>query len=125
VAVILIVEDEQLLLWSIKRRLEGLRHDVLEAASLAEAAAHVGRVRPDLVILDLSLPDGYGLDFLEQHREHLQAAPVLVVTAVGDAADAARAAELGAVEFLTKPVAHDELARLVSRYLELPVSTRR
>jgi DNA-binding NtrC family response regulator len=117
-AVILIVEDEQLVRWSLVKRLEGIGHDVLQAESIAEASAHLERAAPDLVILDLSLPDGNGLDLMERSRELLHGSPVLVMTAVGDAADAARAAWLGALEFLTKPVAHEAMVRMVTQHLD-------
>jgi len=116
-AVILVVEDERLLLWSLVRRLEGLGHTVLQASSLGEACAELGRSRADLIILDLSLPDGHGLDLVEQRSELAGGTPVLVVTAVRDAGDEARAKQLGVSEFLVKPVSHDALARLVARHL--------
>ncbi len=117
-AVILIVEDERLLLWSLVKRLESLGHTVLQAASLTEASAELGRSRPDLVILDLSLPDGHGLDLVE-HCVNLPAGtPVLVITAVGESGDETRASRLGVAEFLTKPVSHDTLSRLVAQHLE-------
>jgi DNA-binding response OmpR family regulator len=117
-AVILILEDEQLLRWSLVRRLEGLGHTVLQAETIGEASEHLRNALPDLVLLDLSLPDGHGLDFLERNRGRLQGSTVLVMTAVGDSADAARAAGLGALEFLTKPVAHEALVRVVAFHLE-------
>lgn len=117
-AVILIVEDERLLLWSLVRRLESLGHTVLQAASLAAASAELGRSRPDLVILDLSLPDGHGLDLVEHCVDLPAGTPVLVITAVGESGDETRASRLGVAEFLTKPVSHDTLARLVAQHLE-------
>lgn len=119
-AVVLVVEDERLLLWSLVKRLEGLGHTVLQAASLAEACSELGRSRPDLVILDLSLPDGHGLDLVENCTDLADGTPVLVITAVGLVGDETRAKQLGVSEFLTKPVSHDALARLVALHLAPP-----
>ena len=114
-AVILIVEDEKLLRWSLEKRLEKSGHRVDAAADLGEAAAHLARRQPDVVLLDLSLPDGHGLDFFASHREQLEGAVVIVMTAVGEVEDAVRAMKLGALDFLTKPVDHEELTRLIDR----------
>ncbi len=114
-AVILIVEDEKLLRWSLEKRLTGIGHKVDAAADLAQAADLLARRQPDVVLLDLSLPDGFGLDFFESHRGKLEGAAVIVMTAVGQVEDAVRAMKLGALDFLTKPVDHDELLRLVDR----------
>ena len=114
-AVILIVEDEKLLRWSLEKRLEKGGHKVDAAADLGEAMRLLDRRQPDLVLLDLSLPDGHGLDFFASHRDQLEGAVVIVMTAVGEVEDAVRAMKLGALDFLTKPVDHEELTRLVDR----------
>ncbi len=114
-AVILIIEDEKLLRWSLEKRLEKLGHKVDAAADLATATGFLGRRQPDVVLLDLSLPDGHGLDFFASHQGQLEGAVVIVMTAVGEVEDAVRAMKLGALDFLTKPVAHDELMRLIER----------
>ena len=114
-AMILIVEDEKLLRWSLKQRLEKAGHTVHDAENL-EMAAHVLRQhRPDIMLLDLSLPDGNGLDFYESKRERLEDTVVLVMTAVGQVDDAVRAMKLGALDFLTKPVDHEVLLQLVDK----------
>ncbi len=114
-AVILIVEDEKLLRWALEKRLGKLAHKVDAAANLAEAADFLGRRQPDIVLLDLSPPDGHGLDFFASHQDALEGVAVIVMTAVGEVEDAVRAMKLGALDFLTKPVDHEELLRLVER----------
>jgi DNA-binding NtrC family response regulator len=118
-ALILLVEDEELLRWSLVKRLEMHKHQVHAVASLSEATEHLGRRLPDLMILDLALPDGHGLDFYQENRERLSDTSVLIITAVGEVDDAVRAMKLGADDFLTKPVEHDDLIRVVDRSLEL------
>jgi DNA-binding NtrC family response regulator len=71
------------------------------------------------MLLDLSLPDGHGLDFYQQHRRQLEDSVVIVMTAVGEVEDAVRAMKLGALDFLNKPVNQAELVALVSRSLSL------
>jgi len=114
-ALVLIVEDEKLLRWSLEKRLQQTGHTVHAVESLARADEVLSGHQPDLVLLDLSLPDGHGLDFFEQNLDKLEEAVVIVMTAVGEVDDAVRAMKLGALDFLTKPVDHEDLIRLVDR----------
>jgi len=116
-ALILLVEDEELLRWALVKRLAKAGHTVDEAATLAEAADHLGRRQPDLMLLDLALPDGHGLDFFENHRGDLESTVTIVMTAVGEVEDAVRAMKLGAFDFLSKPVDATELLALIERSL--------
>ncbi len=118
-AVILIVEDEKLLRWALEKRLTGSGHKVDAAADLAEAEERLEQRQPDVVLLDLSLPDGFGLDFFESNRGKLEGAVVIVMTAVGQVEDAVRAMKLGAFDFLTKPVDHEELIGLIDRSISM------
>lgn len=114
-ALILLVEDEKLLRWSLTKRLEKAGHQIHDASTLALASDHLQRHRPDIMLLDLSLPDGNGLDFYEANRDRLEDTVVLVMTAVGQVEDAVRAMKLGALDFLTKPVDHEDLLQLVDK----------
>ena len=114
-AQILLVEDENLLRWAVMRRLEKAGHIVYSAATLAEAEDHLGRYRPDVVLLDINLPDGNGLDFLANQRENLSESIVVVVTAVDEVQQVVRAMRLGAWDFLHKPVEPEELLSLIER----------
>jgi len=114
---ILLVEDEDLLRWSLVKRLTQAGHEVSEAENLAQATVHLDHERPDLMLLDLALPDGHGLDLLDRHPRLAENAIVIVLTAVGGTNDADRATDLGVHDFLTKPVEHDRLVRLIDRWL--------
>jgi len=116
---VLIVEDEKLLRWALTEQLKRHGHSVHAAADLAEAAAHLEKHQPDVMLLDLSLPDGHGLDFYQANQGHLQDTMVIVMTAVGQVEDAVRAMKLGAIDFLNKPVDQVELARLIDRSVTL------
>ena len=118
-ALILILEDEKLLRWALTEQLTRAGHTVHAAANLAEAKEHLGRHQPDVALLDLSLPDGHGLDFYQDNRRQLEDSVVIVMTAVGQVEDAVRAMKLGALDFLNKPVDHQELVALVGRSLDL------
>jgi DNA-binding NtrC family response regulator len=78
-------------------------YGVVCAASLAEARAHCGRVRPRLVLLDLQLPDGDGLDLLDTLRVDAPETRVIVITANGSINRAVQAMRAGAFDFLVKP----------------------
>ena len=66
---ILIVDDEKLIRWSMKQKLESWNYDVVEAEDLHQARLRLQQENPDLVTLDIKLPDGNGIDFLKQIRE--------------------------------------------------------
>jgi len=114
-AFILIVEDEKLLRWSLQERLSEFGNEVRCAENLADTSTCLDRHSPDVVLLDIMLPDGNGLDFYQENLDRLEGAVVIVMTAVDQVEDAVRAMKLGALDFLTKPVDHDELARLIER----------
>jgi len=80
---LLLVEDERLLRWALRGRLTNAGHTVDEASSLGEADDHLRRRRPDVVIMDVHLPDGSGIDFLAQNRDKLAESNVIVFTADG------------------------------------------
>ncbi|MCM2268977.1 MAG: sigma-54 dependent transcriptional regulator, partial [Thermoanaerobaculia bacterium] len=116
-AQILLVEDEKLLRWALEQQLKRAGHRVDAAPDLATASAHLAAHQPDVVLLDLGLPDGHGLDFYEVNHERLESSVVIVMTALGQVGEAVRAMKLGALDFLTKPVDQAELVALVERSL--------
>ncbi|MDT0634927.1 sigma-54 dependent transcriptional regulator [Spectribacter hydrogenoxidans] len=111
---ILLVEDEGALARAVARRLQRDGHVVVTAGSLAAARDAVDKQVPDLLLLDLNLPDGLGLDLLAwmQDERGIQA-PALVMTAYGELDDAIVALRRRAVDFLRKPVDLDHLCRAV------------
>jgi len=116
-AFILLVEDEELLRWTLEKRISKVGHTVHTAGTLAEASGHLEQHQPDLMLLDLALPDGHGLDFFEEHLDALESTVTIVMTAVGEVEDAVRAMKLGVFDFLSKPVDNAELLKLVERSL--------
>ncbi|MFN3413307.1 MAG: sigma-54-dependent transcriptional regulator, partial [Thermoanaerobaculum sp.] len=114
-ALVLLIEDEQLLRWSVARWLEQAGFAVHQAGSIAEARDHLRQHRPDIVLLDLSLPDGFGLNLIEHEGENLRESEIIVVTASGSVEDAVRAMKMGAFDFLTKPVSQQALLEVVHK----------
>ena len=92
---ILIVDDEKLIRWSLKQKLESWNYQVVEAEDLRAARGKLQQETPDLVTLDIKLPDGSGVDFLKQIRESHPGIPVIMITAFGDCGRSGSGAEAG------------------------------
>jgi DNA-binding response OmpR family regulator len=105
---ILVIEDQPHLLRSIARTLEESGFEVLAADTLKAARSQMSP-DIDLVILDLMLPDGYGLDWLSELRMAGSRPPVLVLTARDAIKDRVAGLDAGADDYLVKPFAVDEL----------------
>ena len=117
-AVILVVDDERLLRVKLQRALESEGHDVRTAETGATGLAAARDEPPDLVLLDLRLPDRSGLDVLSELRAHDPGLPVVLMTAYGSIRDAVEAMRRGASDYLQKPLDVDELSLLVPRILD-------
>jgi DNA-binding NtrC family response regulator len=114
---ILVVEDEEVLAKNVRRTLEKIGHEVQVAPTGADAVRLFQEVRPDLVLLDLRLPDAGGLDILARLRELDSACAVLMMTAYASVEDAVRAIQLGACDYLQKPLHLEDLKHAVERAL--------
>jgi two-component system KDP operon response regulator KdpE len=109
---VLIVEDEPQLLRALAINLRARRYDVQTAADGTTALTLAGRRPPDLVILDLGLPDIDGIEVIHGLRGWTQI-PIVVLSARQDQADKVAALDAGADDYVTKPFGMDELlARL-------------
>ncbi len=113
---ILIVDDEVVLLRALEDFFAAAGYRASTATSGEAGLARAERERPDLVILDLVLPDGSGVDLVEEFRE--LGARVIMLTGFGEIETAVRAIKLGAENFLTKPVDLDHLAASVESSYE-------
>jgi two-component system response regulator RegX3 len=105
---VLIVEDEPSYLHALRITLEPEGFTVETAPTGREGLAEFETTRPDVVLLDLMLPDISGLDVLRTIRRHSDV-PVIVVSAKSAEADIVAALELGADDYLTKPYSSREL----------------
>jgi DNA-binding response OmpR family regulator len=106
---ILVVEDEERIARFMERGLRAAGHTVEVAADGARALAAVRASAPDLVVLDLGLPDIDGLEVLSTLRGEGHRMPVVILTARDDVADKVTGFESGADDYVTKPFAFEEL----------------
>jgi DNA-binding NtrC family response regulator len=104
--------------WHLRRALES-KYRVAEADSAAAAREALPRERPDLVLLDVVMPDGDGLSFLRWMREQGSELPVLMVSALDTAKTAVEALQLGAADYLVKGFELEELRQRVANLLKL------
>ena len=119
---ILVVDDEPQLLRALRINLRARGYAVSVAATGASALSQVASVRPDLVILDLGLPDLDGLGVLDGIRGW-NSVPVIVLSARGDAADKVAALNSGADDYVTKPFGMEELVARIRAAIRRSTAT--
>lgn len=115
---VLVVDDEENARLNISEYLEPLNYEVLGAATLAEARTFLKRGVGDVVVLDVSLPDGYGPSLLYETNNMPSRPPIIIITAHGDIEMAVDAMKNGAHDFLTKPIQLDQLEESIKRAFE-------
>ena len=121
---VLVVEDDSSIAELLRIVLERQGFVVTIAGDCASATAALESSSPSLVLLDLMLPDGHGLDLLRWLRDDLGSAlPVVVLTAFRQEEKALRAFELGAADFISKPFRPRELVARIQRVLSLPTAS--
>jgi len=116
---ILIVEDEIVFAKAVKKQLQRAGYKCEIAGDLDTAREKFESQMPDLVLLDMRLPDGSGLDFLESIKNGQNPdATVLVMSAYGELEDAVSAMKMGASDYLKKPVDLEELLINIEKVLD-------
>ena len=109
---LLVVEDEPTILELLSGSLRFAGYEVVTAASGAEALRAAARARPDLILLDVMIPDGDGFEVLRQIRSG-RSVPVIFLTARGTVHDRVAGLTMGGDDYVTKPFSLDEvLARI-------------
>jgi two-component system KDP operon response regulator KdpE len=116
---VLIVEDEKLIRRFVRSSLEEEGCRVVEAGSVAQGLIESAEQKADLVILDLGLPDGNGIDFIRDLRGW-SAVPILVLSARTHEKDKIEALDVGADDYLTKPFGVGELRARTRALLRRP-----
>lgn len=115
---LLIVDDEASLRDFLSIVFEGEAWDVRAAASLHEAREMVHESEPDLVLCDLMMPDGSGIDFLREMKSQREAVPVIMITAYTSTQSAVSALKAGAYDYIAKPFDIEELKIIVRKAVE-------
>jgi DNA-binding NtrC family response regulator len=115
---ILIVDDEEAARYGMRKALQSKENLLLEASDLRMARFLVEKEEPALVLLDVNLPDGSGIDFLKEVAGRADSPAVIMITAHGSERVAIEAIRAGAYEYLSKPFEVDELRLLVKNARE-------
>lgn len=114
---VLIVDDERLFAKAVAKKLDRSGYQCAVATSRSEAEAALAHSPPQLLLLDMRLPDGSGLDLLHQLNRVGKVPPTVVMTAYGEVEDAVAAMKYGALDYLTKPVDLDRLQSVLDQVL--------
>jgi DNA-binding response OmpR family regulator len=115
VSTVLVVEDDELIATALRRELTKAGHTPAHAGTIQDALGALAGC--DLVLCDLGLPDGDGLDLISHIREQWPALPVIAVTARAEQVDVLQGLGLGAVDYVVKPFALAELLARVNAQL--------
>ena len=114
----MIVDDERLVRWSLRQKCEDWGYHVVEADSGGPALKLAQQESPDLVLLDVRMPDLTGIEVLDQLKKSGDARAVIMITADPQLDDVKAALKLGAYDFVGKPVDFDELHVTIKNALE-------
>ena len=115
---IMIVDDERLVRWSLRQKCEEWGYQVVEADGGEASLKLAQRESPDLVLLDVRMPDLTGIEVLDQLKKNGDARAVIMITADPQLDDVKAALKLGAYDFIGKPIDFDELHVAVKNALE-------
>lgn len=121
---LLVVDDETAICRAFERAFADDETNVITAASIAEGERLFSEQSPDVVVLDLRLPDGSGLDMFKRIHEQNSRVPVIFITGHGTVDDAIEATKLGAYDYLFKPLELSELRDLLKKAFKLSQMVR-
>jgi two-component system, NtrC family, response regulator AtoC len=115
---ILVVDDEKLVRWSLRQKCEEWGYHVTEAENGADALQLAHIESPDVILLDVRLPDMSGLEVLDKLKQGGEGRVVILITADPQLDDAKAALKMGAYDFIGKPLDFDELSITIQNALE-------
>jgi CheY-like chemotaxis protein len=118
-ATVLIIDDEIHIRRLTSRMLEVAGYQVIEAASGPQALQLLEEAKPDVITCDIAMPGMNGFEVLQAIKSQpaTAAIPVIILTAIGQDKDAARATALGAADYITKPFSSTKLVETIQRQL--------
>jgi two-component system alkaline phosphatase synthesis response regulator PhoP len=116
---VLVVDDEADIVSSVQYRLEFCEFEVITATNGKEGLEKAANEKPDLILLDISMPVMNGHEMLEhlKNSPDLKDIPVIMLSAYSDAKDVTKAANLGIVDYVTKPFDFTELMGKITNAL--------
>ena len=115
---ILVVDDERLVRWSLRQKCEEWGYQVVEAEAGEPGLKLALNESPDLVLLDVRLPDISGIEVLDQLKKSGEGRAVIMITADPQLEDVKVALKLGAYDFIGKPLDFEELRVTIKNALE-------
>jgi DNA-binding response OmpR family regulator len=117
---VLIIEDEPHILLSLEFLLERADYEIASATDGDEGLAMVGRLRPDVVLLDIMLPRRSGYEVCQAIKAdpELHSIPVIMLSALGQEVEVLKGLELGAAAYVTKPFGNAEILESIRAVLE-------
>src|SRR5258708_34320159 len=126
---ILLVEDDPPTLWRLQDALAKAGFDVAAAATLAEARASLAQRIPLVLLTDLQLPDGHGVDLIRETRQRFPDTEIMVISILGDEESVISAITVGATGYLLKDAFPNDIAStvrdLVAGHSPISAATRR
>ena len=119
---ILIIDDHALIRDGVKRAITSIGFaEVFEAASRSEAFAQLAHKNPDVIIVDLNLPDGHGLEIVQWARKNSATIAIVVLTLSADVRIITAAASAGASAFISKSAPVSELISAIENAIRAPL----
>lgn len=115
---ILIVDDDKDFCWNLSNILKGEKYKTIIAGDGKKALLEVEKKSPDLVLLDLKLPDIDGMEILDKMKQVDRDSVVIMLTGLGDAKSAVNAMKLGAFDYIVKPFDSEELILIIKKALQ-------
>jgi len=112
---ILVVDDEESIRRLMEKELNSMRRNVCSADNARHALELIERQQFDVIILDIRLPDGDGIDLLEKFKQAIPDVEVILITGYGNVENAVEAMKLGAYDYLTKPFTLDRVELVVEK----------
>jgi len=114
---VLVIDDEPVIRELLRRHLTKLGYEVAVAESGEQALTRLSQVHPDLVLLDMRMPGMGGMECLNRLRQLYPRVPVVILTAVVEREAVLEAINLGAQEYLFKPIDLETVTRIVQNQL--------
>lgn len=112
---ILVTDDAAFMRHMLKDILGKQGHEIFEACNGKDLLQKIGEVKPDLITLDITMPEMDGLEALKAMREKDIKIPVIMCSAMGQQAMVIDAIQLGARDFIVKPFAQDRVLQAISK----------